>query len=348
MSNDSFQDVLQGGRTQGRVHPGNGANMQTRLILVDGLPGSGKSTASQWIEKQLSLNGTSASWHYEISATNPLRVGVKPHNVTDDKLLDHGVQTWVDCVAGLTNADHVTVLDAGLFQHVILGAFHRNFPVEEIAHYFQRIEAVLVKTNPAFIHFSPTHASDHIARSYSNRGAKFTDRLVDWTAQSSFSKERGLEGHSGSLEFWREYHVLCSGLFDRCGLNKLKIEFQSDAPDWSSRQYQMASFLQFVQVASEVPVDDAMFDSSIFLGTYHCAEKDVRIQISRSADQLLVTGIMEPLEQTSVLSVAGPNKLVVRGHDVTLDFGQVSQGAPITLDVESTWPRIDGMTFVRC
>jgi adenylate kinase family enzyme len=43
----------------------------TKLIILDGLPGSGKSTTAQWLELQLQRNGFDAQWYWEGDVPHP-------------------------------------------------------------------------------------------------------------------------------------------------------------------------------------------------------------------------------------------------------------------------------------
>jgi hypothetical protein len=46
--------------------------LDTKLIVLDGLSGSGKSTFCQWLELQLRRNGRSARWLHEGDIDHPL------------------------------------------------------------------------------------------------------------------------------------------------------------------------------------------------------------------------------------------------------------------------------------
>ena len=46
--------------------------MRNRLILLEGLPGTGKSTNSFKLYEQLSLNGKKVDWIHEVSGPHPV------------------------------------------------------------------------------------------------------------------------------------------------------------------------------------------------------------------------------------------------------------------------------------
>ena len=46
--------------------------MNHKLILIDGISGSGKSTTAQYINWQLNSNNIPATWYYEDEKNNPL------------------------------------------------------------------------------------------------------------------------------------------------------------------------------------------------------------------------------------------------------------------------------------
>lgn len=45
--------------------------MKTKVIFVEGLPGSGKSSTAQFIAHQLQRNNTAAQWYFEMGMENP-------------------------------------------------------------------------------------------------------------------------------------------------------------------------------------------------------------------------------------------------------------------------------------
>ncbi|MGB0504810.1 MAG: hypothetical protein ACPGGK_01320 [Pikeienuella sp.] len=316
--------------------------METKLVLVDGLPGIGKSTASQWISNQLNLNGYAARWHYEISSSSPLRQGVKASAVPNSGLFEHGVRTWENYVEAATDSDQLVVMDAGQFQHLILQAFVRDLPITKIEDYFQQVENITTVLNPLFIHLSTTDAASHIAQTYLHRGPKWTDILTEWSLASSFAKNRLLTGHSGSLLFWQEYHSLCSNLFEQSGMNKLKIDIQPGHPAWLQQEEQILDLLELRRAVS-----NTQFDENAVLGNYFCEQNSRQFQIIQRQGQLCAIGLLEPLERESTLIAVESQKLIVRGHDVTLVLGQESRNEPVFVSVESSWPKVAGDIFVR-
>jgi thymidylate kinase len=51
--------------------------INTKLILVDGLPGSGKSTIAHFLARQMELNDIKVKWIYETIDDHPLEYHVK-------------------------------------------------------------------------------------------------------------------------------------------------------------------------------------------------------------------------------------------------------------------------------
>jgi hypothetical protein len=313
-------------------------NTLPKLIIVDGLPGSGKSTAAQWISEQLLSNGYSAKWHYEISSVNPLRSDLKISDVTDHDLLEHGSKTWENCTEALRSSDQTHVFDAALFQHIILEAFFRNLPTPNITEYFKKIETSLQEFSRALIHFSPDSADSHIAQTYLKRGEQWTNLLTTWAVNSPYAKEKSLKGHIGSLQFWQDYHQLCCTLFDQCRANKQQVKFSTEYPAWDQRNQEILNFLEIPQADPKLHLD-----TTRFLGSYLSKDTGKRFEIVQHDDHLQAVGLLDPLEHTSVLKVVSKDKITVRGHDVSLNMI-----TPQTLRIQSSWPKIDGIQFDRC
>ena len=51
--------------------------IKTKLILVDGIPGSGKSTLSQFISKQIERNKIKVKWYFEHDMFHPITIDYK-------------------------------------------------------------------------------------------------------------------------------------------------------------------------------------------------------------------------------------------------------------------------------
>ena len=68
--------------------------INTKLILVDGITGSGKSTTAQFIARQLEKNGIKARWYNELEIGNPLHV--KNENNICEELLNEIQRNFIN------------------------------------------------------------------------------------------------------------------------------------------------------------------------------------------------------------------------------------------------------------
>jgi hypothetical protein len=266
--------------------------MHPQLILFEGLPGSGKSTACQWVANQLCQNRTPAAWLYELSSCNPLKAGPKLAEISDKDLLDFGVGSWESFLKHFNKEKKTLVLDAGLFQHITLEAFYRDLPSDKILDYFETIDQMLAATNSRLIYFSSDDPADHIGQTYSLRGNRFAEALTAWTDKSQFTQRTQRPGHLRSLHFWEGFSALCSKLFEKSVVDKLKIDLSLVSPQWLKYQMNIAEFLDFI------PIDThCEFDADPFVGSFSCDANNKRFEIIRENSQLLAINLLQPLNE---------------------------------------------------
>src|SRR5215211_1933804 len=99
--------------------------LETKLILADGLSGSGKSTLCQWLELQLQRNNINAHWLFEADVPHPLHwwhywdgnQGRPPDfdQSTAAQFIEISIQKWKAFAAILAVSDAVCITESALF-----------------------------------------------------------------------------------------------------------------------------------------------------------------------------------------------------------------------------------------
>lgn len=309
--------------------------MIPNLVLVEGLPGTGRSTKAQWLAEQLQLNHIPAKWYYEISTSNPLKAGEIPAaQLPTSHLFDHGLKTWERCVEHVRDNSEVVILDAGLFQHITMQAFRRGCSKGVITNYLTQVENVVLPLRPLIIYISPDDTAQHVEQMYQRRGERFKELIVDWCSDSADANQRGYCGYDGSLRFWSDFDELCKSFFGQVIARKTRLDVNVARPNWLENQKRVLRELRIKPMKMvRLP------NPNRFIGTYLQPETSKEFTIHWNNGELCATGLLEPLEQESVLILSETNRLLVRGHDAELEF------VDDNVHVHSGWLRINGSVF---
>src|SRR5687767_4764371 len=96
--------------------------LQTKLIFVEGIIGSGKSTTARFLTERLGQQQIAAQYICDGGQGHPIRVSgslVHPlqvwRDLTADQFIAHSLRTWQDFVREARQSDSVTVCDGQLF-----------------------------------------------------------------------------------------------------------------------------------------------------------------------------------------------------------------------------------------
>jgi adenylylsulfate kinase-like enzyme len=256
------------------------------LVLVEGMPGSGKSTTAQWLAGELEHQGRPARWVYE---------GEVPHPVVDPpsvllrdwkEILGRHFAGWSRFAAALRAEETVVVVESAFLQRSVAAMLRRNLDGEIIRTFVARIADIIRPLDPALVYF---HARDPI----SAFRAICDERGMAWTLQhigafdgSAWARMRGESGMGGVLAYWREHAAICDAVATGAGLRTLIVG--PEVSDWPSRRRHIAAFLGLMAEASPAVV---VPDLARFVGTYRDA-RGRKALLSIHDSDLAVEGLL--------------------------------------------------------
>ncbi|TWU12549.1 hypothetical protein CA54_13730 [Symmachiella macrocystis] len=207
---------------------------ERRIILVDGMPGTGKSTLSQFIFRQLRSDGQPVEWYHEESGTHPVRLFYEPQRHRSwSNYCDEVVLSWQRFVRELGSGNDVAVIDAAVLQNHVRSLLIYDCDRDLIVDLVLRIEKVITALNPVLIYLTPRDIESNFRDVVESRG----QRLMElWTAahdQYPYSRSTGLTGYAGFIKFWKEFDEISNRVFARIGFKKLRQRVSHD--DWKTR-----------------------------------------------------------------------------------------------------------------
>lgn len=128
--------------------------MDSKLVLVEGNPGSGKSSTSQFIYDQLRQNGITSRWHHEEELPHP----VAPNKNIDDfgsleEYFKFALDRWRLFSLATSESDEISIIESRFFQDVISPLLMRDVSRSQIMEYVHRIADICSDLNPTLIYF---------------------------------------------------------------------------------------------------------------------------------------------------------------------------------------------------
>jgi len=111
--------------------------MKTNLIIVEGMPGSGKSTTAQYISMQLNKNSIPSNWYYEVESNHPLECFDEAYlneNDYQDLLLKFPEYK------SILEMEVIKKNSFFIFKYLLINEKYKNNLPNELIDYFEKVE----------------------------------------------------------------------------------------------------------------------------------------------------------------------------------------------------------------
>lgn len=130
---------------------------RTRLVLVEGVPGSGKSTTAQWICHVLEALGAPAVWHHEQDIDHPIYRDDELQRATaagPEACAAYHAQArhrWSALAASAVATGRVTILDSSFLQAPVASMQLAGCSAEVIAEHVAATAGLLAEAHPVLV-----------------------------------------------------------------------------------------------------------------------------------------------------------------------------------------------------
>lgn len=218
-------------------------NIWSRIVIVEGIMGSGKSTTVRRIADQLKISNVPV-----VGITE----GVSPHPIRFDwdlpwadmpakQLAKSAAACWYAYANNALMSERGTVVDGQLFHGNLTSLFLLDADMSLICSYIHDVVAAIKPLRPLLIYFHQDDVDRAIRTIAAERGDAWVTYQVNWKLTSPYAVRLGLAGLEGLVELYRDYRNLTDRLYTALDIPKISIE--NSGREWAKYEETINSFL---------------------------------------------------------------------------------------------------------
>jgi len=241
------------------------ASPDCRLILVEGLPGSGKSTTAQYVYDQVRRNGGRARWYYEDETPHPVAAtkGVqRPRGFKE--FSQAALARWRDLVSRTRRSGETAIIDAHFFQDTIIALLRANVKRALIADHIRAVAEICQPLQPSLVYLHQPEYAAALRRLLDQRGERIEQLYIHRNDHSRYAQRRNLSGFDGLVHFYLDMRAMMEQLVE--GLDMPSLSIDCTDRDWPAYYGKAGEFLALSPQTAEVPSGDRYL--SQYAGTY--------------------------------------------------------------------------------
>jgi thymidylate kinase len=228
--------------------------IDTHLVLIEGLPGSGKSTTAHILASEITNSGHNCQCFLEWDVNHPIPIGddfALGKVIASSREREPGVlQQWQHIAQAVRSQEIVTVLESRFWQTSVMLMYIAGMPKDEVLASNQRVISAIQALKPVLIYFAIDDAKMFTMRTIqlkeeewqrSGNPGGWAQHLYDAFDEQPWLAQRGLSGLEGMLAFWEEWAQVSEELYARLPFPKITI--RNPHEDWPAAMKQMRDFL---------------------------------------------------------------------------------------------------------
>jgi hypothetical protein len=212
--------------------------INTKLILVEGFPGSGKSTTTGHIDKTLQQNGVPCRRYLEDDDPHPIACLDFEIKGLPEKM----IPLWSYFTEQAMQESNVTIIESRLWQNTALFMYMSEWQPEGILRFSRNVAEVLVPLSPILVYLDQDDTDTAMHQLYIRRGEKWFQKALQMTTAYPWFQSRGLKNYAGWVQFFKEWQDVVTRLYNDWPLRKVKL--LNPHNDWMKAYQQINDFLQ--------------------------------------------------------------------------------------------------------
>jgi len=197
-----------------------------RLILIEGMIGSGKTTTAERLADWLSRRGEDVRAFDEGAADHPIRTRRVDELLAAPVPGDPGVYSagqWRRLAGRCLRDGQTIILESVFLQNSVIPAFIDDAPVAAVTEICTEIQRQAAPAEPFLVYLRPADIAATIARVHQARGEPWSSRNVAYVQDCPWARHRNLRGRDAVVRLYQAWEPVVSQLYDRYPFPKLMV-----------------------------------------------------------------------------------------------------------------------------
>ena len=212
--------------------------IESRLILIEGIAGCGKSTVGKKLHRMVSNNGVNAKFFHEFDFVNPIQDVANNNN---DEIMHKSLANWRTFADRSGDLDDVFIFDGILSQRLVAELILTCTEEDIIAKHISDVLETVADFHPCIIYLYHEDASEAIIRTYDQRSETWKKKIDGFTQNTEFGRQNRLKGLSGYISFNKYYSSVLGEIIRSAHARRIAID--TSRGEWLEYYAQISKFL---------------------------------------------------------------------------------------------------------
>jgi deoxyadenosine/deoxycytidine kinase len=223
----------------------------TKLIVIDGLPGSGKTTTAEWLTGKFQREEMQIVFVSENDTKHPLwwyeywngdeYLTPDFDNIPIESFIETSLTKWRSFVDLIQQSEQKVCIESVFFQNAIGMFLMGGATPARLMEYALEVQLIAYPLNPVLIYFRQNNVASALQRICAIRGRDFESELLNNMESFPYLRQRNLKGMTGVTELWQDIQILADHIYSEYNFQKLTLE--TSKGEWLDYRQQILEFL---------------------------------------------------------------------------------------------------------
>jgi thymidylate kinase len=197
-----------------------------RLILIEGMIGSGKTTTAEHLGNWLSRRGEDVRIFDEGAADHPIRTRRVDELLAAPAPGDPDVYSasqWRRLAERCRHSGQTIILESIFLQNSAMPAFIDGAPAATVTEICAHIQRQAAPAEPFLVYLRPNDIAAAITRTHRTRGEPWSPRNLAFVEDSPWARHRNLRGLDAVIRLYQAWEPVVGELYERYPFPKLMV-----------------------------------------------------------------------------------------------------------------------------